>query len=70
MPKVIKELDKLGRKDILVIAGGVIPQQDYDFLYNTGVIGVFGPGTVIAEAAINILNKLIKAKGEKSGNNK
>ena len=62
MPKVIKELDKLGRKDILVIAGGVIPQQDYDFLYNAGVIGVFGPGTIIAEAAINILNKLIECK--------
>ena len=62
VPQVIKELDKLGRKDILVIAGGVIPQQDYDFLYNAGVIGVFGPGTVIAEAAINILNKLIESK--------
>jgi methylmalonyl-CoA mutase len=60
VPQVISELEKLGRPDILVIAGGVIPQQDYDYLYEAGVAGVFGPGTVIAEAAINILNTLIK----------
>lgn len=62
VPKVISELKKTGRKDILVIAGGVIPQQDYDYLFEAGVSGVFGPGTVIAEAAINILKKLISSK--------
>lgn len=62
VPQVISELEKLGRKDILVIAGGVIPQQDYDYLFEAGVTGVFGPGTVIAEAAINILEKLINRK--------
>lgn len=58
VPQVIEELAKQGRKDILVVAGGVIPQQDYDFLYNAGVAGVFGPGTVIAKAAQDILRKL------------
>jgi methylmalonyl-CoA mutase len=60
VPSVIKELKKLGRPDILVIAGGVIPQQDYDFLFKCGVSGIFGPGTVIAQAATNILEQLIK----------
>ena len=62
VPQVIEELEKLGRKDILVIAGGVIPQQDYDYLFEAGVSGVFGPGTVISEAAINILEKLITSR--------
>lgn len=62
VPQVIAELEKLDRKDILVIAGGVIPQQDYDYLFKAGVTGVFGPGTVIAEAAINILEKLIASR--------
>lgn len=61
VPQVIEELKKYGREDILVIAGGVIPQQDYDFLYKAGVAGVFGPGTVISLAAIDILNKLIES---------
>ena len=60
IPQLISELEKLGREDIMVIAGGVIPQQDYDFLYNAGVAGVFGPGTVISDAAMDILTKLIK----------
>ena len=60
VPQVIAELKELGREDIMVIAGGVIPKQDYDFLFEAGVIGVFGPGTKIATAAIDILNKLIK----------
>jgi methylmalonyl-CoA mutase len=60
VPKVIEELKRLGRPDILVIAGGVIPQQDYDFLYQCGVSGIFGPGTVIAKAASDILEQLIK----------
>lgn len=61
VPQVIAELKKLDRPDILVIAGGVIPQQDYDFLFDAGVAGVFGPGTKIPTAAIDILNILIKA---------
>ncbi|PID67852.1 MAG: methylmalonyl-CoA mutase [Flavobacteriia bacterium] len=60
VPQVIEELKKYGRDDILVIAGGVIPQQDYDFLYDAGVVGVFGPGTQLSKAAIDILNKLIE----------
>ena len=59
VPQVIAELKELGREDIMVIAGGVIPKQDYDFLFEAGVSGVFGPGTKIATAAIDILNKLI-----------
>ncbi|MFT5348222.1 MAG: methylmalonyl-CoA mutase [Bacteroidia bacterium] len=60
MPEVIKELKKLGMDDVLVVAGGVIPEQDYPFLYDSGVDFVFGPGTVIAEAAIDVLKKLSK----------
>ena len=60
IPQVIEELKKYGRADIMVIAGGVIPQQDYDFLYKAGVSGVFGPGTVISISAIDILEKLIE----------
>lgn len=60
IPQVIEELKKYGREDIMVIAGGVIPQQDYDFLYKAGVAGVFGPGTVISVSAIEILEKLLK----------
>ncbi len=62
VPKVIEELEKQGRPDILVIAGGVIPQNDYQFLFDAGVVGVFGPGTVIAEAAGKILEVMIKGK--------
>jgi len=58
MPEVIAQLKKQGVEDIIVVAGGVIPEQDYDFLYDSGVDFVFGPGTVIAEAAIDILKKL------------
>lgn len=65
IPQVIEELKNYGRGDILVIAGGVIPQQDYKFLYQSGVIGVFGPGTPLAKAAIDILKILIdKVKEE------
>ena len=53
---------KLSANEILIIAGGVIPQQDYDYLYKHGVSNIFGPGTVIAEAAIDILNKLLNEK--------
>jgi methylmalonyl-CoA mutase len=58
IPQLIQELKQLDRADILVIAGGVIPAQDYDFLYAAGVVGVYGPGTVIAVAAQEILGKL------------
>lgn len=59
VPQVIAELAKYGREDIMVVAGGVIPQQDYDFLYSAGVSFVFGPGTVIAKSAIEILHRLM-----------
>ncbi|MBK8563463.1 MAG: methylmalonyl-CoA mutase [Saprospiraceae bacterium] len=58
VPQTIAELERLGRGDILVVVGGVVPQQDYEFLYENGVTAVFGPGTKIAEAAIAILGKL------------
>jgi methylmalonyl-CoA mutase len=61
VPQVIEELEKLGRGDIMVVAGGVIPQQDYDFLHKAGVFGVFGPGTKISKAAQNILQLLLKS---------
>jgi methylmalonyl-CoA mutase len=64
VPQVIEELEKRGRSDIMVIAGGVIPQQDYDFLYDAGVFGVFGPGTKISKAAISILELLIRSLEE------
>ncbi len=59
VPQIIAELEKLGRGDIMVVAGGVIPQQDYDYLYDAGVFGVFGPGTKISSSAIKILDLLI-----------
>jgi methylmalonyl-CoA mutase len=58
VPALIAELKKLGREDIMVIAGGVIPPKDYQFLYDSGVAAVFGPGTVLPKAAIEILQKL------------
>ncbi len=64
VPAVIEELKKLGRDDIMVIAGGVIPQQDYDFLLDAGVFGVFGPGTKISKAAQEILELMIKSVEE------
>jgi len=59
VPQVIEELKKLGREDIIVIAGGVIPAQDYDFLYKAGVAAVFGPGTSVTKAACQILEILL-----------
>jgi methylmalonyl-CoA mutase len=59
VPKVIEELKKLGREDIMVIVGGVIPAQDYDFLYKSGVVGIFGPGTSVSVAARKILQVLL-----------
>ncbi|MDA9820230.1 methylmalonyl-CoA mutase [Salibacteraceae bacterium] len=60
VPQLIEALKKLGRKDVMVIAGGVIPKKDYDFLFDAGVIAVFGPGTKIPEAAHEVLEVLIK----------
>lgn len=62
VPQVIDELKKLGREDIMVIVGGVIPPQDYDFLFKSGAIAIFGPGTKISEAAVKILNILLEAR--------
>jgi len=59
VPQVIEELEKLNRGDILVVVGGVIPAQDYKFLYDAGVAGIFGPGTIIAKAAGKILEVMI-----------
>jgi len=59
VPQVISALQKYGREDIMVIVGGVIPAQDYQFLFNAGAVGVFGPGTKIAQAAIDLLTILI-----------
>lgn len=60
VPALIEELKRLGREDIMVIAGGVIPPKDYDYLYQAGVSAVFGPGTILSKAAIEILNKLME----------
>ena len=59
VPQVIEELKKYGRDDIMVIVGGVIPKQDYQFLFDAGALAVFGPGTKISDAAIKILEILI-----------
>lgn len=59
VPQVLEELKKYGREDIMVVVGGVIPKQDYQFLFDSGAVAVFGPGTKISEAAIQILEILI-----------
>ncbi|MGA9324708.1 MAG: methylmalonyl-CoA mutase family protein, partial [Salegentibacter sp.] len=60
VPQVIEELQKLGREDIMVIVGGVIPSQDYQYLFDAGAVAVFGPGTTISDAAIQLLEILIE----------
>ncbi|MCO6162518.1 methylmalonyl-CoA mutase [Flavobacterium sp. NRK F7] len=60
VPQVIAELQKYGREDIMVIVGGVIPAQDYQFLFDAGAVAVFGPGTKISDAAIRILEVLLE----------
>jgi methylmalonyl-CoA mutase len=60
VPAVMESLKELGREDIMVIVGGVIPAQDYEFLYDQGVAGIFGPGTPIAKAAGAILNLMME----------
>ncbi|MBX9851005.1 MAG: methylmalonyl-CoA mutase [Cytophagaceae bacterium] len=61
IPELVEELKKIKREDILIIIGGIIPPSDYDFLYKTGVAGIYGPGTVIPSAAQEILKKLIES---------
>jgi methylmalonyl-CoA mutase len=58
VPELVKALKKMNAGDKLVVCGGVIPQQDYDFLYKSGVSGIFGPGTKIPLAAQEVLKKL------------
>jgi methylmalonyl-CoA mutase len=60
VPQVIEELKKYGREDIMVVVGGVIPAQDYQFLFDAGAVAIFGPGTKISDAAIKILEILIE----------
>lgn len=62
VPQLLEELQKLGREDIMVIVGGVIPPQDYDFLHKAGAVAIFGPGTVISDAAIRLLEILIETR--------
>ncbi len=62
VPQVIEELRKLGREDIMVIVGGVIPTQDYQYLYDAGAVAIFGPGTVIPAAAAKLLGILIEMR--------
>ncbi|MGB0839785.1 MAG: methylmalonyl-CoA mutase family protein, partial [Chitinophagales bacterium] len=64
VPQAIKALEALGRPDIMVITGGVIPPQDYEFLFDAGVVGVFGPGTVISKAASQILEIMLEVDSD------
>ncbi len=64
VPQLKKCLDDLGRTDIMIVVGGVVPRQDYDFLYSNGVSEIFGPGTVISVAASSILNQLLEAQSD------
>jgi methylmalonyl-CoA mutase len=64
LPQLISELKKLGREDIIVVVGGVIPPQDYDYLYENGATAIFGPGTVLPKAAKTIMNELFARVAE------
>src|SRR5690606_23478237 len=61
VPEVVKELESLGRDDMFIVVGGVIPRQDYDFLYQHGAHAIFGPGTNLADSAIEVLNHFLNA---------
>ncbi|MBR4597181.1 MAG: cobalamin-dependent protein, partial [Opitutales bacterium] len=61
LPALVEELKKLGREDIVVIIGGVIPAQDYDFLYEHGAAAIFGPGTVVPDSAKKIMEILLES---------
>ncbi|TKI70572.1 methylmalonyl-CoA mutase [Lysinibacillus mangiferihumi] len=63
VPALVSELKKLGREDIIIIVGGVIPAQDYEFLYEAGAVAIFGPGTVIPVSAIKIIEEIYKRLG-------
>jgi methylmalonyl-CoA mutase len=63
VPELRKELDALGRGDIMIVVGGVVPPQDYDALYEAGAVAIFPPGTVISEAAVDLLAKLNQSLG-------
>ncbi|MGE7665673.1 methylmalonyl-CoA mutase [Ureibacillus composti] len=63
VPELVEELKKLGREDIIVIVGGVIPAQDYEFLYESGAVAIFGPGTVIPISAMKIIEEIYKRLG-------
>ncbi|WP_281751888.1 methylmalonyl-CoA mutase [Neptunitalea chrysea] len=65
IPKLVEELKKLGREDILVFAGGVIPRQDYQYLYDRGIFEVFGPGSIIPICAQTMMKKLMVTENEK-----
>ena len=62
VPQVIEELKKLGREDIMVVVGGVIPPQDYDFLFKSGAACIFGPGTVISDSAVKMMELLLASR--------
>ena len=62
VPELVKSLTKLGRPDVLIICGGVIPPQDYDFLYKAGASAIFGPGTKLPVAALDVSCRAIKRK--------
>jgi methylmalonyl-CoA mutase len=64
VPQVIAQMKEFGREDIMVIVGGVIPAQDYQFLFDAGALAVYGPGTRISDAAIEMLNILIDSVAE------
>lgn len=63
VPALVSELEKLGREDIIIIVGGVIPAQDYEFLYEAGAVAIFGPGTVIPVSAQKIIEEIYKRLG-------
>ena len=65
MPAIIEALKKQGGDDIIVFVGGVIPRQDYDFLYQAGVKGIYGPGTPIPVSAKDVLQHIQTAMGQK-----
>lgn len=63
LPQLMTELKNLGREDIIVIVGGVIPAQDYDYLMENGATAIFGPGTVIPQAAKKVLQEIYNRLG-------
>ena len=62
VPEIVRALREQGAADIIVFVGGVIPQQDYQFLYDAGVAGIYGPGTPIPESARDVLDHIRRAR--------